>query len=87
MTGTAGGNSGNLRYFTGNITEVALYTNALAPAQVLNHFCVGELGTSSAHSHPIIITQPLPQTAAFGGTATFSVGVVCSALSTTNQWF
>ena len=85
-TGTAGGNSGNLRYFTGNITEVALYTNALTPAQVLNHFCVGELGTSSANSHPIIITQPQPQTAAFGGTATFSVGVV-SALSTTNQWF
>ncbi len=85
-TGTAGGNSGNLRYFTGNLTEVALYTNALTPSQVLNHFCVGELGTSSAGSVPIIIAQPQPQTAAFEGTATFSVGVV-SALSTTNQWF
>lgn len=85
-TGTAGGNSGNLRYFTGNITEVALYTNALTPAQVLNHFCAGELGTSSANSRPIIITQPQPQTAAFGGMATFSVEVV-SALLTTNQWF
>lgn len=85
-TGTAGGNSGNLRYFTGNLTEVALYTNALTPAQVLNHFCVGELGTTAASSVPIIIAQPQPQTAAFGGTATFGVGVV-SASSTTNQWF
>ena len=65
---------------------MALYTNALTPAQVLNHFCVGELGTSSASSVPIIITQPQPQTAVFGGTATFSVETV-SALPTTNQWF
>ena len=85
-TGTAGGNSGNLRYFNGNITEVALYTNALTPAQVLNHFCVGELGTSSGSSRPIIITQPQSQTAFIGGTVTFSVGVA-SALPATNQWF
>ena len=85
-TATAGGNSGNLRWFQGNITEVAMYTNALTPAQVLNHFCIGELGTSSSSSRPIIITQPQPQTTIFGGTATFSVGVV-SALPTTNQWF
>jgi fibronectin-binding autotransporter adhesin len=85
-TGSAGGNSGDLRFFSGNLTEVALYTNALTPAQVLNHFCVGELGTSSSSSVPIIITQPQPQTAFVGGTVTFSVGVA-SALSTTNQWF
>ena len=80
-TATAGGNSGDLRFFQGNLTEVALYTNALTPAQVLNHFCVGELGTSSSNSVPIIITQPQPQSAFVGGTATFSVGVV-SALAT-----
>jgi hypothetical protein len=85
-TGTAGGNSGNLRFFNGNICEVAIYTNALTPAQVLNHFYVGELGTPSSSSVPIITTQPQPQTTIFGGTATFSVGVV-SALPTTNQWF
>ncbi len=85
-TGTAGGNSGNVRYFTGNITEVALYTNALTPAQVLNHFCVGELGTSSSSSRPIIVTQPQTQSTFIGGTATFSVGVA-SALPITNQWF
>lgn len=82
----AGPAGANPRFFSGNICQVALYTNALTPAQVLNHFCVGELNTSSATSIPIILTQPQPQTTTFGGTATFSVGVV-SALSTTNQWF
>ncbi|HXI70984.1 MAG TPA: LamG-like jellyroll fold domain-containing protein [Verrucomicrobiae bacterium] len=81
-----GSPNGNDRWFAGNICQVALYTNALTAAQVLNHFFVGELGTSSASSVPIIIAQPQPQTAVFGGTATFNVGVV-SALSTTNQWF
>jgi hypothetical protein len=85
-TGTAGGNSGDLRFFNGNLTEVALYTNALTPAQILNHFCVGVVGTSSSSSVPIIITQPQPQTAFIGGTVTFSVEVA-SALPTTNQWF
>ena len=85
-TGTAGGNSGDLRLFTGNITEVAMYTNALTPYKVLNHFCVGVLGTTASNSVPIINAQPQPQIAVFGGTAIFNVGVV-SALSTTNQWF
>jgi len=82
-TGSADGAN---RYFSGNLTQVALYTNALTPAQVLNHFCVGEVGTPASSSVPIIIAQPQPQSAAYGGTATFSVGTV-SALSTTNQWF
>lgn len=85
-TTTAGDNSGSLRFFTGNITEVALYTNALTPSQVLNHFCVGEVGSSAASSVPIIITQPQPQTAVYGGSATFAVQAV-SALTTTNQWY
>ena len=82
-TATAGDNSGDIRFFQGNLTEVAIYTNALTPAQVLNHLCVGELGTSASNSVPIIITQPQPQSAFVGGTATFSVGVA-SALPTTN---
>jgi fibronectin-binding autotransporter adhesin len=85
-TSTAGGNSGNVRFFQGNLTEVAIYTNALTAAQVLNHFCVGELGTTSSNSIPIIVTQPQPQSAFVGGTVTFSVGVA-SALPTTNLWF
>ena len=85
-TGTAGGNSGDLRFFQGNITEVALYSNALTAAQVLNHFTVGLLGTSSSSSVPIISTQPQSQSAFVGGSVTFTVGVV-SALPTTNQWY
>lgn len=85
-TATAGGNSGDVRFFQGNLTEVAIYTNALTPAQVLNHFCVGELGTSSSNSIPIITAQPQPQSAFVGGTVTFSVAAA-SALPTTNLWF
>src|SRR5882724_10769684 len=84
-TATAGGNSGDLRFFSGNITEVALYTNGLTPAQVLNHFYFGEIGASPTNSAPIIVTQPQPQTAFVGGTATFSVSAV-SAFPTTNLW-
>jgi len=72
-TGSADGAS---RFFQGNICQVALYTNALTPAQVLNHFYVGEIGTPASSSVPIITVQPKPQTAAFGGTANFSVTTV-----------
>jgi fibronectin-binding autotransporter adhesin len=81
-TGSADGTS---RYFNGNISEVALYTNALTPSQVLNHFYMGEVNSSPSNSAPIIITQPQPQSAYFGGTATFSFGAA-SALPTTNIW-
>jgi hypothetical protein len=84
-TATAGGNSGDMRFFQGNICEVALYTNDLTSSQVLNHFYMGELNSSPSNSAPIIITQPQPQSAYFGGTATFSFGAV-SALPTTNIW-
>jgi hypothetical protein len=84
-TSTAGGNSGDLRFFQGNITEVAMYTNALTAAQVLTHFYMGELNTLPSNSAPIIVTQPQPQSAYFGGTATFSFGAV-SAFPTTNIW-
>lgn len=82
----SGSADGANRFFSGNLTQVALYTNALTLAQVLNHFFVGVVGTPASSSAPIILTQPEPQSAAFGGTATFSVGTV-SALLTTNQWF
>ena len=81
-TGSADGVS---RYFQGNICQVALYTNALTAAQVLTHFYMGELNTLPNNSAPIIVTQPQPQSAYFGGTATFSFGAV-SAFPTTNIW-
>jgi autotransporter-associated beta strand protein len=83
--GTGSGDYGSSRYFSGNISEVALYTNGLTAAQVLNHFYFGELNSSPTNSAPIIISQPQPQSTFVGGTVTFSVGVV-SAFPTTNQW-
>src|SRR5882724_4562728 len=84
--GDGTGDFGGGRYFNGNITQVALYTNGLTPAQVLNHFYFGEIGASPTNSAPIIITQPQPKTAFVGGTVTFSVSTV-SAFPTTNLWF
>jgi hypothetical protein len=82
---TAGPSGGDPRFFEGNICQVALYTNALTAAQVLTHFYEGELNSLPSNSVPIITTQPQPQSAYFGGTATFSFGAV-SALPTTNIW-
>src|ERR1700744_1604041 len=35
--------SGNTSILNGNLTQVALYTNALTPAQILNHYAEGEV--------------------------------------------
>ncbi|HWY30590.1 MAG TPA: LamG-like jellyroll fold domain-containing protein [Candidatus Acidoferrum sp.] len=77
---------GNGRYFNGNICQVALYTNALTPAQIVNHYVVAELNTTAAGAVPVIATQPQSQGSYVGGTVTFSV-VAASATSTTNLWF
>jgi hypothetical protein len=82
-TGSADGFS---RFFQGTICQLAMYTNALTPAQVLNHYYEAELNAPSATSAPIIVTQPQSQSVFLGGTVTFSVGAV-SALPTTNQWY
>ncbi|HWF18063.1 MAG TPA: LamG-like jellyroll fold domain-containing protein, partial [Verrucomicrobiae bacterium] len=67
-TGTANGIS---RLFAGNICQVALYTNALTPAQVLTHYLIGLYGTTTPL--PAIITQPVPHTVYTNASATFSV--------------
>jgi autotransporter-associated beta strand protein len=77
---------GNGRYFNGNICQVALYTNALTPAQIVNHYVVAELNMAAAGAVPVIATLPQSQASYVGGTVTFSV-VAASATSTTNQWF
>jgi len=84
--GTGSGDVGTGRYFTGNISQVALYNHGLTPAQVLNHFYIGEINASPSNSAPIITVQPQSQSTFVGGTVTFSVGDV-SAFPTTNQWF
>jgi len=81
-----GTSAGNGRHFNGKITEVAIYTNGLTAAQVLNHYFVGLVGVPAANAAPIINTQPQSQASYVGGTVPFSVTAV-SALTMTNQWY
>jgi len=73
------------RNFNGNICQAALYTNALTPAQIINHYIVAELNMPAAGARPVIATQPQSQASYIGGNVTLSV-VVASATSTTNLW-
>ncbi len=81
-TGSADGFS---RFFQGTICQLAMYTNALTPAQVLNHYYEAELNASPATSVPIIVTQPQSQGGFINGSITFTVNAV-SSLAMTNQW-
>ncbi|HUA65304.1 MAG TPA: LamG-like jellyroll fold domain-containing protein [Alphaproteobacteria bacterium] len=76
--------SANNRIFEGNLSQVALYTNALTPAQVLTHYFVGLYGTTNLP--PVIVQQPVPQLASPGATVSFTVQTE-SLLPVTNQWF
>ena len=78
--------SGNTSILNGNLTQVALYTNALTPAQVLNHYSEAEVNLPASAAKPILATQPQSQTSYIGGTVTFSV-VAVSGFTITNQWF
>ncbi|HSY43081.1 MAG TPA: LamG-like jellyroll fold domain-containing protein, partial [Candidatus Acidoferrum sp.] len=79
----------NTRYFLGNITEVALYTNALSASQVALHYYVGENGPIPNNSVPVIYSQPASQSAFSGGTVQFQVAAVTPAGSpiTSYQWY
>ena len=81
-----GTSAGNGRHFNGNITEVAIYTNGLTAAQVLNHYFVGLVGVPAASAAPIINVQPQSQPSYVGGSVTLTVTAV-SALPMTNQWY
>jgi autotransporter-associated beta strand protein len=78
--------SGNGRWFTGNLSQVALYNYGLTPEQVLTHYFVGEYGVTPSNSIPLITVQPQSQTAYLGNTVNFNVTVL-SVLATTNQWY
>lgn len=75
---------GSTRIFTGNITQVALYTNALTPDQILTHFYMGMYGTTNVP--PMIIKQPVSQLASPGATVTFACQAE-SLLPLTNLWY
>jgi autotransporter-associated beta strand protein len=78
--------SGNTSILNGNLSQVALYTNALTPNQILNHYTEGEVGLPASAANPIIATQPQSQVSYVGGTVTFSVTAI-SGSPMTNQWF
>jgi hypothetical protein len=79
----AGTKDGSSRILNGNLTQVALYTNALTPNQILKHFLVGSAGTTNVP--PIIAQQPASQSASPSATAVFSYQAL-SLLAVTNQW-
>jgi len=83
--GTGTGDVGAGRYFSGNLCDVALYTNGLTAAQVLNHYYSAKVNAAAGISAPIIVKQPQPQLTYLGGSATFMVTAV-SALPATNLW-
>lgn len=72
--------------FDGNVDEVALYTNALTAAQILNHYQVGLTNIRNPLVKPTIITDPDSTTAYAGHEVSFSVGVDGTA-PLTYQWF
>lgn len=76
--------NGTARLLAGNISQVALYTNALTPAKVLRHYFVGLNGTTNLP--PIILQPPTSQTASPSATVTFSYQAE-SLLPVTNQWY
>ena len=45
-----GSSGGNSRYFSGNISEVAIYHHGLTAAQVLKHYLFGRYGTNNLPS-------------------------------------
>ncbi|MGA2870959.1 MAG: LamG-like jellyroll fold domain-containing protein, partial [Verrucomicrobiota bacterium] len=82
----SGSVSGSSRFFTGNLSQVALYDYGLTPEQVLTHYFIGAFGVTPSNSIPLITAQPQSQTAYPGNTVNFSVTDI-SVLATTNQWF
>src|SRR5664279_453080 len=58
--------------FAGNVDEVAVYTNALTGAQVLNHYTVGTNNIRAIPTPPSFTLQPAPISAYAGVPVTFS---------------
>jgi hypothetical protein len=79
--GTYGGAG---RIFTGNICQVALYTNALTQVRIIAHYAMGLYGTTNLA--PVIATQPANQRVLTNTPATFKVAAIANPLPT-YQWY
>ncbi len=81
----AGQNSGQLA-FSGDIDEVAFYTNALSAADILAHYQVGTNSFAATFLPPSIVQDPSSTTNFSGTTASFSV-VATGTQPLSYQWF
>jgi len=68
----AGDNTG-FDAFSGDVDEVAFYTNVLSAAQILNHYQVGTNSFSGRAFPPMIFQDPASITVSSGSTARFTV--------------
>jgi hypothetical protein len=80
----AGANTGFLP-FTGNVDEVAFYTNALSLAQVQSHYQTGTNSFRAPPTPPAFVQQPVSTTNFAGTTASFSA-VVSGTAPLYYQW-
>ncbi len=80
----AGDNTGFLP-FSGNVDEVAFYTNALSSADILAHYQLGTNSFRSPPTPPSFVSQPASQTNYAGVTTTLTV-VVAGTPPLTYQW-
>lgn len=83
LVGAVGTNWQGILPFKGTLDEVAVYTHALTPQQIQNHYVQALYGNSTK---PIFLTQPQPVTIAQGDSSSFSAQVEGS-LPITYQWF
>jgi hypothetical protein len=62
----------------GGVDQVAFYTNALTPAQILNDYEVGTNSIRSGSMEPVIVTQPVSETNYSGTDVTFTTVAIGS---------
>jgi hypothetical protein len=78
--GTGDGNVGT-RYFIGDVDEVAVYNQALTPAQIQAHYAAASFGVA-----PFFLTQPVSRTVPVGASITMSANVSGST-PISLQWY
>ena len=82
LIGAVGTNWQGISRWQGTIDEVAVYTHALSPSQIQNHYIQALYGNNTK---PVFVTQPQPVIIAQGDAASFSANVQGS-VPITFQW-
>ncbi len=81
----AGDNTG-FKPFDGSVDEVAFYTNALSPAQILAHYASGTNSFRAPPTPPGIVQSPVSSTNFAGTTVTFTA-LASGTAPLSYQWF